>query len=280
MRKLIINADDLGYSLRVNSEIERLIFKGLVTSSTLMANGPAFEDGVRIAREHPEVSVGVHLNLIEFKPLTNFEIFRNYGLIDSNDDFIEGAIFVYPINDELKEAIFQEWDEQISRVKQRGILPSHIDSHEHTHAIGALQDILISLMKKHEIIRVRRCCVPSIRLILKDRGQSTVTLDKSKAILPPKRNVIYRRIHLFVVKYKMMKWNRKMRRIFQMADSFYAFRYFKDYRSILNLGKRDSVVELMCHPGQPAFDNETIMLDSFYEWCPAQYELSNYTCLK
>ena len=89
MKKIIINADDLGYSLWVNGEIERCIVSGVVTSSTLMANAPGFKDGVRIAKQYPHISIGVHLNLVEFAPLTNLEIFRKHGIVGGDGNFIE-----------------------------------------------------------------------------------------------------------------------------------------------------------------------------------------------
>lgn len=76
MRRLIINADDLGMSAEVNAQIEKGITLGVLTSSSLMANAPEFNDGVRIAKQYPRVSVGVHLNIIEYAPLTNQEIFK------------------------------------------------------------------------------------------------------------------------------------------------------------------------------------------------------------
>ena len=77
--KVIINADDLGISLDVNRRIEECINMGVVSSTTLLVNAPAFDDGVRIAKQHTQVSVGIHLNLIEFAPLTNSDVFKKYG---------------------------------------------------------------------------------------------------------------------------------------------------------------------------------------------------------
>ena len=226
MRKLIVNADDLGISLGVNAQIEECIHRGVVTSSTLMANAPAFEDGVRIAKQYPQISVGVHLNLIEFKPLTNKAIFHKYGITDSEYRFIEGAIFALPIDEELKQAVFEEWDAQIAKVEEAGIIPTHLDSHQHTHTIEALHEPLVKVLEKHGINKVRRKIVPSIKLMLRGKKHPVVHLDKSKAFPMKKHNVLYRRFHLFVVIIANKHWNRKMKKCFVMADSFYAFRDF------------------------------------------------------
>lgn len=277
MRKLIINADDLGMSPEQNEQIRQCIELGVITSSTLMANGPFFDEGVEIAKQYPQISVGVHLNIIEFAPLTNAAIFQKHGMLDAKGNFIEGAAFVVPMDEELKQAVFEEWDAQISKVENSGIIPSHCDSHEHAHTREELADVLCRVLDKHHIMRVRRRVIPSIRLMLKSRTQpDTVRLDKSKAMKTKKRGVLYRRLHLFVVKYKSWQWNRQMRKKYKMTDAFYSFREFYSFRNILNLGGKSSSVELMCHPGNAPFQNETDRLTNKQSWMSGDFELINY----
>ena len=61
---LAVNADDFGFTRDVNAGIVEARVKGILTSTTLMANGAAFEDAVRLAREHPELDAGVHFVLV------------------------------------------------------------------------------------------------------------------------------------------------------------------------------------------------------------------------
>ena len=243
MRRLIINADDLGISKDVNKQIEECIHIGCITSSSLMANGPAFEDGIRIAKQYPQISVGVHLNIVEFTPLTNADIFRKHGVLDSEGAFIEGAFSVVPIDNELRQAVFEEWDSQISKIESYGLSPSHCDSHQHTHTIPDLQEPLCRVLDKHHICNVRRKIVPSIRLMLHAKKHPSVKLDKSKAMQPKKRNILYRRIHIFISKYISNRWNRKMSNLYHLTDRFYSFRDFHDAINILSLGGRASVIE-------------------------------------
>ena len=279
MRKLIINADDLGMSIEQNAQIRKGIELGVITSSTLMANAPEFDEGVRIAKAYPQISVGVHLNIIEFAPLTNQEIFRKHGILDEEGNFIDGAAFVVKIDEELKQAIFEEWDAQITKIENAGIYPTHCDSHQHTHTISELRDVLCRVLDKHGIRRVRRRVIPSIRLMLRARKQTeTVHLDKSKAMQPKKRNVIYRRIHLFVVKYSSWKWNRQMRKKYTMTDGFYSFNEYFINSDILNLEKKD-VVELMCHPGNKPFDKDTKNLMDDMHWLNPGCQLIAYHIL-
>lgn len=277
MRKLIINADDLGMSDYVNSQIEQCIKQGVITSSTLMANAPAFEGGVRIAKQNPHISVGAHLNIIEFAPLTNKEIFQKHGMLDNNGNFIDGAAFVVSYDEELKKAVFEEWDAQISKIEKAGVSPTHCDSHEHTHTIDALQDVLCSVMDKHRITKVRRIMIPSIRLILRARRQSTVVhIDKSNSIQPAKHSLLYRRLHFFVIMFKCLKWNRVMKKRYTLTDGFCSFNDFYENRDILHLGGLSSSIEVMCHPGNPPFQCETERLMKDMSWMDENYILTPY----
>ena len=272
--QIIINADDLGISLDVNRKIEECIKHGVVTSTSLLVNAPAFEDGVRIAKQYSNVSIGIHLNLIEFSPLTNDDIFKKLGIVGPDGNFIEGAVFVADCNDkQLQQAVFEEWDAQICRFKATGIIPSHIDSHEHTHTILGLKDVLCKVMDKHGIKRVRRKVIPSIRLMLKRRKlPDTVILDKSNAVAPKKHCVLYRRLHLFILKYKSFRWNQQMSKRYSITDSFYAFRFFYSSRDIIHLGRK---VELMCHPGHMSYQAETDSLLNDINW-KKDIVLTNY----
>ena len=61
--KVIFNADDFGYSKAINLGIIQAHKNGILSSATLMANMPGFEDAVKLAKENPELGVGVHLTL-------------------------------------------------------------------------------------------------------------------------------------------------------------------------------------------------------------------------
>lgn len=276
MRKLIINADDLGISPEVNAKIEECINMGVITSSTLMANAPAFDDGVRIAKQYHQISIGVHLNIIEFAPLTNIDVFKKYGVVGEDGNFIEGAIYCVRIDKELKQAIFEEWDAQITKIQLAGITPTHCDSHQHTHTIQALLEPLCKVMKKHGIRCVRRKKEPSVLQMLCERRRPAVRLDKSKAMAPPKRNIFYRRFHLFSIIRECRKWNNSIGKGFNTTNSFFAFNSFFYDRSALRLGGRKAVIELMCHPGLKAYQNETDNLMKGLSWLPKNYNLITY----
>src|SRR3984957_7221211 len=69
MKQLIFNADDFGMTRGVNDGIIRGHREGILTSTTLMANGLAFDDAVQKALENPKLGVGCHLVLVGGKPV-------------------------------------------------------------------------------------------------------------------------------------------------------------------------------------------------------------------
>ncbi|OFV95000.1 MAG: hypothetical protein A3F68_11880 [Acidobacteria bacterium RIFCSPLOWO2_12_FULL_54_10] len=70
MKQLIVNADDFGYTRGVNQAIVEAWQRGVVTSTSLMANGAAFDDAVSLARQETGLDVGCHLNFVE--RMTNY----------------------------------------------------------------------------------------------------------------------------------------------------------------------------------------------------------------
>src|SRR6266852_4538428 len=70
VRRLIVNADDLGLTAGVNRAIVETDLGGFVSSATLMANGPAFEDALTAARLAPNLSVGCHVVLVDGTPVS------------------------------------------------------------------------------------------------------------------------------------------------------------------------------------------------------------------
>ncbi|MGC1452205.1 MAG: ChbG/HpnK family deacetylase [Candidatus Sulfotelmatobacter sp.] len=133
MRRLIINADDFGLTSGVNRAIVEGHSRGVVTSSTLMANGPAFEEATQLANTIPKLSVGCHVVLTDGVPvldaeqlpsLTTAAQFRD-GMVTFAARAIAGRI--HP------DEITAEATAQIRKLQSAGIAVSHIDTHKHTH---------------------------------------------------------------------------------------------------------------------------------------------------
>lgn len=137
MRRLIINADDFGYTSGVNRAIAEAHTRGVVTSSTLMATGAAFEEAVRIASALPHLSVGCHVVLTDGQPVLTAE--KLPSLISANSNHTEFrtslTTFVALAMAGRIDAdeITAEATAQIQKIQSANIAVSHFDTHKHTH---------------------------------------------------------------------------------------------------------------------------------------------------
>lgn len=135
--RLIINADDFGYTRGVTRGILEAHRAGAVSSTTLLANMPAFDDAARAARDAREsLGVGVHVNLVQGRPLAR---------VPTLTDARTGAFHRLPalvaraaVGRIDADEVGAECDAQIAAVRAAGVEPTHVDSHMHTHAIPAL----------------------------------------------------------------------------------------------------------------------------------------------
>jgi hopanoid biosynthesis associated protein HpnK len=142
VRRLIINADDFGLTAGVNRAIVEANAHGIVTSSTLMANGRAFDDAVSLARKTPQLDVGCHLVLIDGEPLLDVARLPTITSRDSGSvRFRDGlkSFAARALAGRLDpEEIEAEASAQIRKIQSAGISVSHVDSHKHTHLFPAV----------------------------------------------------------------------------------------------------------------------------------------------
>jgi chitin disaccharide deacetylase len=142
VRRLIINADDFGLTAGVNRAIVEAHTRGIVTSSTLMATGPAFEDAVRLAKQSPDLSIGCHALLIDGEPVLNS---AGISTITSNragtTRFRDGlkSFAARALTGRLDpDEVEAETTAQIRKIQSAGLTVSHVDSHKHTHLFPAV----------------------------------------------------------------------------------------------------------------------------------------------
>ena len=138
MRKLVVNADDFGFTCDVNQGIVEAHRNGILTATTLMATGAAFNDAVRLARENPSLDIGVHLVLVGEPPFpgTVAQLTRAVVL---------GRIRIY-----------EELRAQVRRILDAGLQPTHLDTHKHTHLLPPVLDAVARLSEEYKIPWVRR----------------------------------------------------------------------------------------------------------------------------
>ncbi len=164
MRRLIINADDFGYTSGVNRAIAEAHTYGVVTSSTLMAKGAAFAEAVQMAKTMPQLSVGCHVVLIDGEPildpdkvpsLTEARRFRD-GLKTFAARALAGRIRVGEVEAEASG--------QIRKLQAAGIHVSHVDTHKHTHLFPQILRPVLRAAKECGVRAVRNPFGPRLPL--------------------------------------------------------------------------------------------------------------------
>jgi len=156
VKNLVVNADDLGWTEGVNRGILEAFRHGIVTSTSLLANGAAFAGGVAAARAAPGLGVGVHLNLSDGPPAADRSTVTT--LLNNGGEFAGGpeSLLLRRARGGLSlSEVESEWDAQIQKVRSAGITPTHLDGHKHVHMLPGLFEIALQLAKRHDIAAIR-----------------------------------------------------------------------------------------------------------------------------
>ena len=153
MRRLVINADDLGADEPRNEGIFEAIEAGVVTSATVFANGPALEDALTRIRalKKRKISFGLHLNLSQGTPVS-----EGHRLLVGPDGNFPGKIAARELlmqrgNKDLEKEIAAEMESQVARLRSAGIELHHMDGHQHVHVFPAVTSLAVRLAERHGI---------------------------------------------------------------------------------------------------------------------------------
>ncbi|WP_195266036.1 MULTISPECIES: chitin disaccharide deacetylase [unclassified Clostridium] len=145
--KLIINADDFGFSRGVNYGIIDAYRNGVVRSTSIMAGMPGFDHAVELLEECPNLGCGVHLTLSAYKPVLD----SHKTIVDENGFFYKRINPDEDVEGFDLEEIYKEFCAQIEKVKSRGIEITHLDSHHHVHTFEFLKPVMEKLLEKYNL---------------------------------------------------------------------------------------------------------------------------------
>ena len=139
----------------MNRAIVQAHTNGVVTSSTLMANGRAFADAVQLAKVSPKLSVGCHVVLIDGQPILNT---ATLPTIADPEGFRDGlkSFAARALAGRMKPSEIQaEVKAQIQKIQSAGIVVSHVDSHKHTHIFPQILRPLLRAARECGVYAVR-----------------------------------------------------------------------------------------------------------------------------
>jgi chitin disaccharide deacetylase len=241
---LIVNADDFGMSHGITDGIILAHRYGFVTSTSLMVNMPAAEYAVSRLAAAPRLGVGVHLNITAGRPILPAQ--KIPTLVDTSGRF-DGAAAMSRKLWQWRAAgneIEAEFRAQIQWMKDRGVTPTHADSHQHMHIYPAAIGPFIRSLAA-EGIRCTRA--PRSAVWPKTRAFS------ADSIGGPHEGSLGRRISVRLYRSFLQAAFRR----FDMPDSRVSF-LSRDRHDLAVLGERwkstfenlpRGAFELACHPG-------------------------------
>ena len=156
LKKLIVTADDLGLTRRINEAIAKAHREGIVTTASLMVNGGAFESAIETLRANPGLDAGLHLNLTEGRPASAPELIPT--LANS-----PGFLYHHPF--ELMAALLRgkvraadlerEIRAQLQKAVDAGAQISHVDGHKHVHVVPKVFRIVCRVAPDYGVGAIR-----------------------------------------------------------------------------------------------------------------------------
>jgi predicted glycoside hydrolase/deacetylase ChbG (UPF0249 family) len=155
VRILVTNADDFGWSAGVNRGIIEAHEKGLLTSATLVATMPGAEEAAELARHHPTLDVGVHL--VASIGCPRGDRGKVGPLVDAMGGLAlgPGRVFFGPLGRRLRLALQAEFEAQVRWIADRGVRPTHADTHKHLHLRPAAAKLVAEVIRGFGIERLR-----------------------------------------------------------------------------------------------------------------------------
>jgi hypothetical protein len=167
-RKIIVNADDFGMSAKANRAIVEAFNKNLISSATLMANMPGFDEACELARHHRlQGRVGVHLNLTSGYPLS--APIRRCSRFCDEFGILRPRQTHFRLSKDERLAVETEFATQVRACLDQGLSPTHLDSHHHIHTEWAIGAAAIAVARRYGVkaIRLSRNCGSGIDFVRK-----------------------------------------------------------------------------------------------------------------
>ena len=155
-RRLIVTADDFGADDSVNEAVETGHRDGILTAASLMVAAPSAADAVRRAESLPALGVGLHLVLVEGRPMLAPE--RIPGLVDATGNFRTDMaataldIFLRPV---VRRQLEAEVEAQFAAFAATGLKLDHVNAHKHFHLHPTIASTVLRVGKRYGMTAVR-----------------------------------------------------------------------------------------------------------------------------
>lgn len=234
--RLIINADDLGIDRSRNRGIFQCADKSALKSVSLIVAQAGWRDAVAGLKKRPQIGAGLHFNLTAGKPLAR----KIKSLVNKKGEFFDKFELLRRAISKLIDPleVIGELKAQLEMMRDCGIVPTHVDGHNHVHLLPGVRQGFAQVIKKGMWVRLPHPQNPNF-LDPADQDPHVVYQDLPKLMQ--------------MLSYYSRVAHSEWRDRYRYADDFGGTTLtdapsLKDFkREVLKL--KGEVCELMCHPG-------------------------------
>jgi len=156
MKRLIVTADDFGASREVNDAVELAHRDGILTAASLMVTGAATADAVERARALPRLGVGLHVLLVEGRPMLPPEQLPALVAADGNfrTDMVRTAVTIFA-SPAARRQLAAEVEAQFAAFAATGLPLDHVNAHKHFHLHPTIAGTILKVGRRYGMKAVR-----------------------------------------------------------------------------------------------------------------------------
>ncbi len=165
MTRLIVTADDFGLALPVNEAVERAHREGVLSAASLMVGGAAASDAVERAHRLPRLRVGLHLVLVEGRPVLPPDAVPD--LVDERGELptdLFGAGLRFFLHTRVRRQLEAEIRAQFAAFRRTGLALDHVNAHNHMHLHPTVLGICLRVGREFGMRAVRVPWEPGARV--------------------------------------------------------------------------------------------------------------------
>ena len=238
----IFNADDFGISKGVNAAIVKAHREGILNSASLMINQKYAAEAVKLAKEMPELEMGLHVNLTNEYPAASAQEIPL--LVDGQGKLKNGFVNLLLLSffkpRQLRLQVEIEMRAQIAKYLTTGLPLQHLDSHRHVHMIPQIFKTMRKLQKEFEVPRIR---------VMNENIFNTLKYNHNKSWL----------FDGALIKYVLLRflcwWNGYKNDVY-FYTLMYTCKIAKEQFSVVKIPQGYKAVEIMIRPGMPEIDKQ------------------------
>jgi hopanoid biosynthesis associated protein HpnK len=164
MKKLIVTGDDFGLAEPVNEAIVEAHRRGILTTASLMVGAGSATDAVARARSVPSLKVGLHLVVVEGRPILAPNAVPN--LVDRNGEFSRHLVrsgFKFFFRPAVRRQLEAEITAQFEAFRRTGFVLDHVNAHNHMHLHPTILTLMIKVGRRYGLRSIRFPYEPPLR---------------------------------------------------------------------------------------------------------------------